>query len=332
MKTLKTTAITSLFVCVGMIALQGCGILGGGGSGGYGYSPPPYTSVTYHFDPKEYFSNQNYKSNRPFYMRGGNISSPLLNTKEGLQENKDRMRFYYSGALHSDGSDIHAAYSPGKKIMIMAGFSSSSENSAQEGFVYNVPVTTETVTYNSSGSYSTSTYQATKNLPYQMEHRQSQSDQEIAIGYNDFIGNHGVWESFAGYGNGVSQNTYSYQMGDQYTAMSSSNQFYSTFTENRNSYRLFLQNTIGYSTNVTEASLCVRVTYIHFTNQKIANSESITSYEFNPTAFLAEPVMHFGIGFRNFKLISEYAFAIPLSGSDVEWNKGNVKFGAVLKF
>ena len=332
MKTLKTTAITSIFALMGMILLQGC--WGWGSTGGSNYNPPPttYSTVTYHFNTEEYFGNQDYKNNRPFYMRAGNISSPLLNTKESLQENKNRMRFYYSGALHSDGSDIHAAYSPGKKIMIMAGFSSSSEKSVHEGFVYNVPFTTETVTYNNSGSYSTSTYQATKNLPYQMEHHQSQSDKEIAIGYNDFIGNNGVWESFAGYGNGVSQNTYSYHLGDKSTAVSSSNHFYSTFTENRNSYRLFLQNTIGYSTRVTEASLCARVTYVHFTNQRITNSESISTYEFNPTAFLAEPVMHFGIGFRNFKLFSEYAFAIPLSGSDVEWNKGKIKFGAVLKF
>lgn len=343
MKTLKTTATTILFACMGMIILQGClwGGLGSTGSNSYPSSTvTTNTEVIYHFNQAEYLGRQDYKSARPFYMRSGNISSPLLNSKESHPGGIDLNHFYFYGAMNPDGSDIRAAYSPLKKIIFMAGFSLSSKNAIQKGMVSSVPATTTVTTteqgYNQNGNYystsHTNMYDGKQSLPYQLEHNQSQADKEFAIGYYDFIGNQGIWESFAGFGSGVSENSYQYKFGDEPASGYSSNQFHSSFTENRKSYRLFLQNTIGYSSEVTEASLCARVTYVHFTNQNITNSESIASYEFNQIVFLAEPVMHFGIGFRNFKIFSEYSFAIPLSDSDVEWSKRNLRFGALVKF
>jgi len=335
MKKFKTTA-TWVLATSTMMFLQGC-------IWPTSYSNNSYsgtaTTVTYHFNPAEYFSKQDRKYEMPFWMNGGNISSALLNAKESFIHPENFKRVNLSVALNSGGGSLRFAYATKKKFVFMANYSPSTKNDVAKGsMITNATITSTPMTYgwSTAPNANSTSWESKEAMPYTIEHNRSQTDYEFAAGRYAFIGTQGLWESFAGLGITNAENKYNYSFGDEetttYYSTHSSNHFNESFSDQRAAYKIFLQNNIGYLTRATEGALGSRFTYLHFTKQEFKSSTPISNYEMMRGALLFEPSVHFGIGFNNFKLYSEYAWAIPVGGSDVKWDKKNFRFGASLTF
>jgi len=187
-------------------------------------------------------------------------------------------------------------------------------------------------TYNNYSSPTVETYESKEYMPYVVDHSFSQCDFEFAIGHTANVGNHGMWESFAGWGMIKANNDYIYSMGANSMGNYTYNHFYEAFSERREAEKAFLQNSLGYTTNHTEGAIGCRLTYFHFSNQQLTNLEVIHPYEMMTSAALLQPSAHFGLGFKNLRVYAEYEHVFQISETDVEWNKNNFKLGLVLKF
>ena len=311
----KINFIITFLSSVNIIMLQGCGSIGDLGDWSFSESTTTTSTVVIpHFDKfnkLEYLSSPSYNESMPFNMRSHNMVSPLLKVNNETLDDALSNKYYLniSGSYSFKGGDIQISFSPVKNILVIGSISSLGKSSAKSetASVPTTTITTTTTTWGGWFSGGSNTYvdtiNANKNYTYQKEFKLQQNHRELAAGYYNSIGKHGIWQITAGFGAGSAVNSYTYS-GEPFSG--------ETFSESRNYFQTFLKNDIGYSTKVTEGAICARLTYQRFTSQTFTGDYEIPNYEMEKVNLLLEPALHFGAGNNNFRIFSEYGFAIPL--------------------
>jgi len=153
---------------------------------------------------------------------------------------------------------------------------------------------------------------------------------EFGGGYFKRIGNHGSFETYAGWGGGRILTP----TGTLYSKNSSGNDttvFVNGIKINYN--RAFLQATIGYSNSYVDFAGGFRYCYLNYNHGFNPYNDQFPNID-SRGVHLLEPTVLFRFGYRAFKFSIQYTTTLDLSKSNLIYHSGliNIAFGMHLNF
>jgi len=117
---------------------------------------------------------------------------------------------------------------------------------------------------------------------------------ELGLGYYTKIGESGRFETFGGGGLGNLQAKFDNTVWNTYADV--------------NSYRFFIQPTIGASTNIFDGSFSSRFVMVNLKQNSISS-----------TGFFVEPVLTGKIGYKYVKAVIQLGFSLPLNSKNIDF-------------
>jgi hypothetical protein len=129
---------------------------------------------------------------------------------------------------------------------------------------------------------------------------------ELGSGYYRSIGSNGRFEAFGGFGFGNIQAHYENSLWQDNTTVKN--------------FRIFIQPTIGASTDVFDGSFSTRI---------VANNIYQSSY--NSTGFFVEPVVTAKAGFKYVKVVAQLGFSLPVNENNIQYTNQPFMFSIGLQ-
>ena len=273
----------------------------------------------YSFDAAKYFKDKEYKTDKPFKMKDGNINAPLLSKKGECNIIMNMV----------NGFGLQTAFAVSRNVEILAG-TSVVVNSDEENQNATVPI----VVTDASGT-KPSYYSGV----YKLKHHLSQPSFNLAIGTFETFGKSGRWEKMVGVASGSAENKYTYVV--ENNSSGNSNSWFSynpdsyhfeyPYSEKRKYYQGFIQGNLGYVTQKTEGALITRLSYIHFNSQTFSESYEMKKYMMEPDNIVLEPALKFGYGGKHFRTYVQCGWNISLLQTDIQWFDTNVQAGVIFR-
>ena len=189
-------------------------------------------------------------------------------------------------------TDIQLAASPGKKVGVLLNINFSDFET------------------NSTSSYSYSGSLGSGSSNYTTTEGHSHSFFEGGIGTYKKLGTHGRFENFGliGFGSATSFNDYN---------------------EIKGSYARFaIQSDIGIETKAFEGIFSCRAGYLDL---NVNHPGEPSSSYINPSSLFIDPAITLRLGWRGFKLCTQYGLSIPFNGETSDWNPGWLTIGLQMK-